>query len=87
MKKMPLFKEEIMDRLVDIHPSGRKARMWSFKRMYGIPARDAMENKEWMSELDDGICKEGIGCMDWELRGDIWMCVRLHLMWGVSEFV
>lgn len=85
LKEMPDYHAEIVDSVAEIHEGGRKARVWTFKRLSGIPATELEVGSEGGGNEDVGawICKEGIGLMKWELRESLWMCVHLQMMRGV----
>ena len=86
VERMPNYRSDIIDSVTEIHESGRKAKVWTLKRLSGIPTADLSERNGCMSGIQPGICKEGISCMNWELRGQVWMCVRLQMIRGVAEF-
>ena len=86
VKLMPDYHAEIIDSVAEIHETGKKAKVWTFKRLSGLPGANMPGSRPRRSEVEGGICKEGVTCMHWELRAQVWQCVRLKMMRGVSEF-
>ena len=75
--EMPNYNEEIVETNTEIYSSGKKARLWFFKRQQGwsIPS---------YQHRGPGICKESVGVMKLHLQGKTWVCMRLKKMNGVS---
>ena len=86
MRSMPNFHEQIIDVAVDVHGSGRKAKIWTLKRLTGIPPSEPIESRSQSYAMKGGVSKEGIAIVDWEVKGDVWMCMRVQMIWGVCEF-
>lgn len=71
LSSMPDYRCVIYDCVARICEGGRKAKVWTSKRLSGLPG---------------GICKDGVSVMAWERRGQVWMCTRLKMMRGVAEY-
>ncbi|KAK4546373.1 hypothetical protein LTR36_002050 [Oleoguttula mirabilis] len=69
--QVPNLRCEIISCAAKVHEDGRKAKVWTAKRLSGLPG---------------DICKEGVSIMKWERKGGVWMCVKWKMMRGVAEF-
>ena len=59
---MPNYRVDLLDASVEIHESGRKAKIWTLKRTSGMPASLAPQAIRRKCEVLGGLSKEGIGC-------------------------
>lgn len=83
LEEMPGYGWEVVETVAEIHQSGKKAKMWTFKRLSGLFAPGSGREKI-SSDVAPGIVKENVGVMKWELRDDTWVCTRLKTLNGVS---
>ena len=81
------YRARIVESVVEIHESRKKATVWTFKQLSGLPVTVPRRGSRTTYATDSGICKESVAIMRWELRGRDWMCVRLKMVNGVSGFV
>ena len=80
MDEMPGYEWEIIESVLEIHETGKRAKQWTFKRLKGIYG----PHQRHMLDVGPGICKESVSVMNWELQGETWVCTRLKKMNGVS---
>lgn len=71
MSRMPDMHCEVISCTAKVHEDGRKAKVWTLKRLSNLPG---------------GICKEGVSITKWERKGQVWMCVKLKMLRGVAEY-
>ena len=69
MKDMPDYRYEIVESIAEMHENGKNARVWSFKRLSGLPVETAIGSRATKCELKNGICKESVDVLYWELQG------------------
>ena len=80
MDEMPGYRWEIIETVLEIHKGGKKAKLWTFKRLSGLFGPDQARNLD----IGYGIVKESVSVMKWELQGETWVCKQLKKMNGVS---
>ena len=85
-KHMSKYQAEIVESIAEIHESRKKATVWTFKQLSGLPVTVPRRASRTNYATDSGICKESVAIMRWELRGQDWVCVRLKMVNGVSGF-
>ena len=83
MDEMPDYGWEVIETVVEIHECGKKAKLWTFKRLSGSFGPSSKHNLE----IAPGIIKESVSVMKWELQGGTWVCKQLKKMNGVSGVV
>jgi hypothetical protein len=80
MDEMPGYGWEVIETVVEIHEGGKKAKLWTFKRLSGLFGPSSIR----YLDVGNGIVKESVSVMKWELQGETWVCKQLKKMNGVS---
>ena len=71
IKSMPDYQYEIIESVAEIHESGKKADVWTFKRLSGVPVLAAPAKRGRKRQVDNGVCKESVGVSMHSLGYDI----------------
>ena len=73
MVAMPDMRVSDIDPVAFVHDDGRRAKVWTSKRISG---------------MSGSFCKEAVSILSWERgKGQVWVCVNIRKMQGVSEYV
>jgi hypothetical protein len=83
LPRMPNMKAEVISSIAKVQENGRKAEVWTWMEMTGLPVSEAAVKYGGEMVEGDGICKESVCVLRWEKLGKEWMCVSGHVVRGV----